>query len=76
MMTKKKQAKAGKKLQGFAAISAERRQEIARMGGKASNKSGKAHRWNRQEASQHGKKGGQKSAALRRAAMKARKLAG
>jgi general stress protein YciG len=68
-MTKK-----SRKPQGFQCLDVERRKAIARMGGKASQKSGKGHRWNRQEASQHGKKGGQKSAAKRREAMKARKL--
>lgn len=39
-----------KKPRGFAAISPERRREIAQKGGRAANALGRAHRWNREEA--------------------------
>jgi general stress protein YciG len=55
-MATKKQQKNLKK--GFAAISAERRREIAAMGGKASQKKGTAHRWDHEEAVTAGRKGG------------------
>lgn len=35
----------GKKKQGFASMSAERRREIAAMGGATAHSLGKAHRW-------------------------------
>ncbi|MBL8632871.1 MAG: stress-induced protein [Myxococcales bacterium] len=43
---------------GFAVLDAERRREIARLGGQTAHKNGNAHRFNPQEASQAGKKGG------------------
>lgn len=43
---------------GFAAMSDEKRREIARMGGKAAHEQGTAHKWNSEEARQAGKKGG------------------
>lgn len=39
-----------KKPRGFAAISPERRREIAKKGGQAAQATGRAHRWNREEA--------------------------
>ena len=49
-----------KKVQGFAAISKERLQEIASIGGKAAHAQGKAHQWSHDEAVEHGRKGGLK----------------
>lgn len=43
---------------GFAAISPERRREIASMGGKAAHASGTAHQWTPDEAAEAGRKGG------------------
>lgn len=43
---------------GFAVLDAERRKEIARLGGKTAHKNGNAHRFNPEEASMAGKKGG------------------
>jgi general stress protein YciG len=43
---------------GWAAMSAERRREISRLGGKASHASGRGHRWTSEEAREAGKKGG------------------
>jgi general stress protein YciG len=62
-----------RKPRGFAVIDPERRREIARMGGQASAKSERSHKWSREEALQHGRKGGLKSAQKRREEMKARK---
>jgi general stress protein YciG len=42
---------------GFAAMSPEKRREIAALGGKALHASGKAHRFTSQEASEAGRKG-------------------
>lgn len=39
-------------------LDAERRREIARLGGQTAHKNGNAHRFNPQEASLAGKKGG------------------
>ena len=44
--------------QGFAALSPERRKEIATMGGKAAQASGKGHRWTSEEAQAAGRIGG------------------
>ncbi len=43
---------------GFAVLDAERRKEIARLGGKTAHRNGNAHRFNPEEASMAGKKGG------------------
>lgn len=43
---------------GFAVLDAERRREIARLGGKTAHANGNAHRFNPEEASLAGKKGG------------------
>ena len=43
---------------GFAVLDAERRREIARLGGKTAHANGNAHRFNPEEASLTGKKGG------------------
>ena len=43
---------------GLAALSPEKRREIARLGGIASHKQGKGHQWNPKEASAAGKRGG------------------
>lgn len=59
-----------KKPQGFAALSAERRRELAILGGQAVHKKGVAHEFTSEEAKVAGKKGGQASArakALRKA---------
>lgn len=51
-----------KQKRGFAAMSPEKRKEISSRGGHAAQKKGTAHRWNVQEASLAGVKGGQASA--------------
>jgi hypothetical protein len=43
---------------GFQRMSAARRREVARAGGRAAQASGAAHRWNRKEARVAGRKGG------------------
>ena len=48
-----------KSVRGFAAMSREMQQEIARKGGKAAHEQGVAHEWTSQEAREAGKKGGQ-----------------
>lgn len=45
-----------KKKSGFASMSAEKRSEIARLGGKAAHAQGKAHRWTTEEARAAGRK--------------------
>jgi uncharacterized protein len=45
-----------KAIRGFAALSAEKRREIAGKGGKAAHAQGVAHKWTSQEASEAGKK--------------------
>lgn len=45
-------------LRGFASMSAERRKEIASLGGKAAHERGTAFRWDREQAREAGKKGG------------------
>lgn len=47
-----------KKLQGFAALSPERRREISSIGGKKAHALGTAHRFSPEEAQQAGRKGG------------------
>ena len=46
-----------KKMRGLAAMSPERRREIASKGGRTSQAHGTAHQWTPEEASQAGKKG-------------------
>lgn len=48
-----------KKNCGFASMAPERQKEIASKGGKAAHERGTAHEWNRQEAREAGRKGGQ-----------------
>lgn len=45
-----------KKKRGLAALSEEKRKEIASMGGKAAQSSGKGHRWNKKTAKAAAKK--------------------
>jgi len=52
---------------GFASMSKERQREIAALGGKAAHAHGTAHEWTIEEARIAGKKGGDNSAASRRA---------
>jgi uncharacterized protein len=47
-----------KKPRGFAALSPERVREIARMGGKQAQATGRAHKWTAETASAAGRKGG------------------
>ena len=46
-----------RRARGLAALSPERRREIARMGGRTSQARGTAHQWTAEEASAAGKKG-------------------
>ena len=46
-----------RRARGLAAMSPERRREIARMGGRTSQARGTAHQWTAEEASVAGKKG-------------------
>lgn len=46
---------------GFASMAPERRREIARRGGAAAQASGRAYKWNHEEAVIAGRKGGKKS---------------
>jgi uncharacterized protein len=55
-----------KSRRGFAAMSPERQREIASQGGRAAHQQGVAHQWNRDEAREAGKKGGQVSGIKRR----------
>ncbi len=48
----------GKQDRGFASMDRAKRQEIARMGGKAAQAAGVAHRWTVEEARIAGRKGG------------------
>jgi uncharacterized protein len=48
------------KPRGVAAMSEERRREVASMGGKAAHAASKAHRFTSEEAREAGRKGGQK----------------
>ena len=52
-MKKKKSKK------GFAAMEPEKQREIAKKGGKAAQRKGKAHKWTREEAVEAGRKGGE-----------------
>jgi len=55
-----------KKRKGFAALSPERRKEIARQGGKKAQETGRAHRWTSDEAREAGRKGGKSTQQTRR----------
>lgn len=55
------------KKRGFAAMSAERLQEIASMGGKACHAKGTGHQFTRSEAQRAGRLGGKRSGEARRA---------
>lgn len=46
------------KNRGFASMTAEKKREIASMGGKAAHKKGTAHTWTSAEAIAAGRKGG------------------
>lgn len=48
----------GKERRGFASLSIEQRQEIARKGGRAAHEKGTAHQWTAAEAAEAGRKGG------------------
>lgn len=52
-----------RRVRGLAALSPERRREIARMGGRTSQARGTAHQWTAEEASAAGKKGSSRYAA-------------
>lgn len=47
----------GIKRRGFASMSEERRQEVARNGGRAVQAKGTGHRWDKKDAAAAGKKG-------------------
>jgi general stress protein YciG len=47
------------KPRGFAAMDPGKQREIARKGGKAAQRKGKAHKWTREEAAEAGRKGGE-----------------
>ena len=51
---------------GFAALSPERRREIASMGGRAAHEQGRGHEFTSDEAREAGRKGGRASAARRK----------
>lgn len=52
---------------GFAAMSPEKQREIASLGGKAAQATGRGHRFTSEEARAAGRKGGAKAQANRRA---------
>jgi general stress protein YciG len=54
------------KPRGLAALSPERRREIAALGGKAAHAQGKAHRFTSQEAKAAGQRGGKVSSKKRK----------
>jgi general stress protein YciG len=56
-----------KSKRGFASMSTERQREIASQGGRAAHQQGVAHEWNKDEAREAGKKGGQISGGKRKA---------
>lgn len=58
MHTKDNDALAHKPKRGFAAMSEEKRKEIASKGGKAAHKKGKAHKFNSSTGRSAGQKGG------------------
>ncbi|HEY7428869.1 MAG TPA: KGG domain-containing protein [Gemmataceae bacterium] len=47
-----------KSKKGFASMDPEKQREIAKKGGKAAQRKGKAHKWTRDEAVEAGRKGG------------------
>lgn len=49
-----------KSTRGFASMTSEKRREVARLGGIAAHKGGKAHKWNAEEAKEAGRKGGRR----------------
>lgn len=51
---------------GFAAMSPERQREIASKGGREAHRQGVAHQWNKDEAIEAGRKGGQASGTKRK----------
>ena len=55
-----------KSRRGFASMNPERQREIASQGGRAAHQQGVAHEWNKEEAREAGKKGGQLSGFRRR----------
>lgn len=55
------QNRESKSKRGFASMSPERQREIASQGGRAAHQQGVAHEWDRQQAMEAGKKGGQAS---------------
>lgn len=65
-----------KKKKGFAALSPERRLEIAKSGGRAAHASGNAHRFTSEEARLAGKKGGTLISADREHMSRIRKIGG
>ena len=54
------------KKRGFAAMSPEKRREIASRGGKKAHEKGKAHQFTKAEAKEAGSKGGKAAAAKRK----------
>lgn len=60
-------ADAARTPRGFAAMTPEERQRIARLGGVAAQAGGRAHRWTPAEAVEAGRDGGRRAHALGRA---------
>lgn len=60
-MNDKKEHTDGKSRRGFASMSPEKQKEIARKGGIAAHKMGKAHQFTSEEAREAGRKGGRKA---------------
>lgn len=56
---------------GFKSMNKDVQREIARKGGQAAHRKGTAHEWTPEEASLAGKKGGQASAAAKKARQQA-----
>ena len=54
-----------KKTRGFASMDPEKQREIAKLGGKAGHRLGRAHTWSSDEARAAGKKGGAASVKAR-----------
>jgi uncharacterized protein len=65
-IVQKEQIDTPKKKRGFASMSPEKRSEIARKGGISAHKMGRAHKYNREEAAEAGRKGGAASSLKRR----------
>lgn len=59
------EAQQAKRLRGFAAMSPEKRKQIASMGGRHAHALGKAHQFTQEEAREAGRKGGGAKKALR-----------